>query len=70
MKKHTFKIELEFDSEIVLDEEIHEVMVNIMDALLYQVEHSTLVPEISDNFTRKISVSNDFIQSKIEREIL
>lgn len=69
MKKHKFNVELEFDSEIVSDDDIHEVMVNIMDALVYQIGHSTLVPENSDNYTKRISVSNDFIQSKTELDI-
>lgn len=70
MKKHRFNVELEFNSEIISDDDIHEVMINIMDALVYQIGHSTLVPENSDNYTKRISVSNDFIQSKIDKEIV
>jgi hypothetical protein len=70
MKKHTFKIELEFDSEIVSDDAIHEVMVNILESLENTVNTSNLVPLYSDNYTKIISVSNDFIQSKIEKEIV
>jgi hypothetical protein len=69
MKKHKFNVELEFDSKIVSDEDIFEIMTNILDSLVHTANTANIVPYLSDNYTTKITVSNDFIQSKIEREV-
>lgn len=69
MKTLKFNVELEFDSKIISDEDIFEVMANILDSLVHTVNTSNLVPENSSNFTTKITVSNDLIQSKIEKDI-
>lgn len=69
MKTLNFNVELEFDSKITSDQEIEEVMINILESLVHTVNSSYLVPDNSDNFTKRIIVSNNLINSKLEKEI-
>lgn len=69
MKNLEFNIELEFDNEIYSDNEIEEVMNNILQSLVHTTNTSFLAPENSDNFTKKITVSNNLINSKFIKKI-
>lgn len=69
MKKHTFNVELEFESEIVSDEDIFEVMTNILESLVHTTNTANIAPKYSDTYTTKITVSNNFIQSEIVKEL-
>lgn len=69
MNKHRFNVELEFESEIISDDEIFEVMTNILESLVHTTNTANISPINSDTYTTKITVSNDFIQSKIEKEL-
>jgi len=69
MKKHRFTIELEFEDKISTDNEISEICINILNTLVHATNTSGLVPDDSETFTRKITVENDIINTKIEKEL-
>lgn len=65
MKKHSFTVEVEFESKITDDREIEEIANNLIQGLLWKAEDA-LAPEDSETFTERISVSNSVINVKLE----
>lgn len=62
MKKHTFTVTLTLSDKVSDDEAIKEMAFKIADALRHECDSGNgLAPEMSDAFTEKIEVSNQFL---------
>ena len=62
MKKHTFTVTLTLSDKISDDEAIKEMAWKIANALLHECDSGNgLAPEMSDAYTEKIEVSNQFL---------
>ena len=62
MKKHTFSVTLTLSDKLSDDDAIKEMAYKIADALRHECDSGNgLAPELSDSFTEKIEVSNDFL---------
>jgi hypothetical protein len=62
MKKHTFTVTLTLSDKVSDDEAIKEMAFKIADALRHECDSGNgLAPEMSDSFTEKIEVSNQFL---------
>jgi len=62
MKKHTFTVTLTLSDKVSDDDAIKEMAFKIADALRHECDSGNgLAPELSDSFTEKIEVSNQFL---------
>lgn len=62
MKKHTFTVTLTLSDKVSDDDAIKEMAFKIADALRHECDSGNgLAPEMSDAFTEKIEVSNQFL---------
>jgi hypothetical protein len=62
MKTQTFTVTLTFSGKVTSDDEIKETAFKIADALRHECDSGNgLAPELSDSFTEKIEVSNQFL---------
>lgn len=69
MKKLNFNIEIEFADKITDDLEIEDISVNILNALISEVNSGNgLAPENSDTYTKVIKVSNSVVNSTFEHK--
>lgn len=69
MKKLNFNVEIEFQDKITDDFEIEDIAVNILNALVSEVNSGNgLVPENSDTYTKVIKVSNNIVNSSFEHK--
>ena len=62
MKKHTFTVTLTLSDKVSDDDAIKEMAFKIADALRHECDSGNgLAPNLSDSFTEKIEVSNQFL---------
>jgi hypothetical protein len=62
MKKHSFTVTLTLSDKVSDDDAIKEMAFKIADALRHECDSGNgLAPELSDSFTEKIEVSNQFL---------
>jgi hypothetical protein len=62
MKKHTFTVTLTLSDKVSDDDAIKEMAYKIADALRHECDSGNgLAPNLSDSFTEKIEVSNQFL---------
>lgn len=63
MKKHTFTVTLTLSEKVSDDEAIKEMAFRIADALRNECDSGNgLAPNLSDSFTERIDVTNDFLE--------
>jgi hypothetical protein len=69
MKKLNFNVEIEFEDKITDDIEIEDISVNILNALISEVNSGNgLAPENSDTYTNIIKVTNNIVNSSFEHK--
>lgn len=71
MREQSFNVKVEFESKIVSDDEIKEIMKKMMSALIHEVDCGDgLAPDNSDTFTVAISIKSDVTKEEITHNFL
>lgn len=69
MKKISLEVDLTFDSDITDDKEIIEIIYNVQQALIRQVQESSISSFNSDTCLESFSISEAYTQTVINYEI-
>jgi hypothetical protein len=69
MRKITLEVDLTFDNNITDDNEIAEIINNVQQALIRQIQESTISSENSDTMLESFSISEAYTQTVINYEI-
>lgn len=69
MKKISLEVDLTFDNDITDDKEIIEIIYNVQQALIRQVQESSISSVNSDTCLESFSISETYTQTVINYEI-
>lgn len=69
MKKISLEVDLTFDNNITDDNEIAEIINNVQQALIRQIQESTISSENSDTMLESFSISEAYTQTNINYEV-
>jgi len=64
-KSVSFRVELEFDSNIELDEDIMQIARNIARAIVAETNGVGIAPQDGDNYTKEVRVTPWYINKTI-----
>jgi len=70
MKKIKLIVEIEVEDHLNSDGDIAELTSNVLDAIVFAADHEGIVPEESETYTRKITVSNNITNSWYSKDLI
>ena len=69
MRKITLEVDLTFDNNITDDNEIIEIVYNVQQALIRQIQESSISSVNSDTCLESFSINETYTQTNINYEI-